>query len=123
MSKAEVLSKARKLVQEAIALASKSGIDPAEVVEPHCGEVGNDKANDSGSEGLTWCCVPVTIDNDTQDLFSMPKPDDDPEQMPAFFVTQSTANLVQQDFERYRPSLESMVREWKEAKTPVPTEP
>jgi hypothetical protein len=38
------------------------------------------------------------------ELFEMFKPDDDPEQKPAFRVTQSTANLVRQDFERYEPS-------------------
>jgi len=43
---------------------------------------------------------------------------DNPEQKPVFVVTQSTANLVQQDFERYRPSLERMVEDWREAKEP-----
>ena len=66
-----------------------------------------------------WCCVPVIIDNDTTELFEMSKPDDNPEQKPVFVVTQSTANLVQQDFERYRPSLERMVEDWREAKEPL----
>jgi hypothetical protein len=46
----------------------------------------------------------------------MCKTDDDPEQKPAFLVTQSTANLVRQDFERYEPSLERMAEEWQENK-------
>jgi hypothetical protein len=60
--------------------------------------------------------VSVIIDDDTDELFEMSKPDDDPEQKPAFQVTQSTANLVRQDFERYRPSLERMAEEWQENK-------
>ena len=119
MSKAEALSIARRLVQEAVDVANRADIDPADVVEPYCDEAGNQNAKDRGSKSLTWCCVPVTIDNDTLDLFAMPKPDDDPQQMPAFVVTQSTANLVQQDFERYKPSLERMAEEWRKAKRPV----
>lgn len=61
----------------------------------------------------------VIIDNDTTELFEMSKPDDNPEQKPVFVVTQSTANLVQRDFERYRPSLERMVEDWREAKEPL----
>ncbi len=56
------------------------------------------------------------IDDDTHELFEMSKPDDDLEQKPAFLVTQSTSNLVRQDFERYEPSLERMVEEWQENK-------
>ncbi len=48
--------------------------------------------------------------------FEMPEPDDDPGQEPAFRVTRSTADLVEQDFERYRPSLERMANDWREAK-------
>jgi hypothetical protein len=47
----------------------------------------------------------------------MSKPDDDPEQKPAFRVTQSTANLVRRDFERYKPSFERMAEDWQEDKT------
>jgi hypothetical protein len=60
--------------------------------------------------------------NDTTELFEMSKPDDNPEQKPVFVVTQSTVNLVQQDFERYRPSLERMVEDWREAKEPLSSE-
>ncbi len=48
--------------------------------------------------------------------FEMPEPDDDPGQEPAFRVTRSTADLVEQDFERYRPSLERMADDWREQK-------
>ena len=58
----------------------------------------------------------VIIDDDTHELFEMSKTDDDPEQKPVFLVTQSTANLVRQDFERYEPSLERMAEGWQENK-------
>ena len=122
MNKDEVLNDARKLVQEGIDLASKAGIDPALVVEPHCADAANqDIAKNEGGH-MTWCCVPVIIDNHTTELFEMSKPNDDPDQEPTFVVTQSTANLVQQDFERYKPSLERMVEDWREAKKPVTSE-
>lgn len=120
VSKTEALSDAHKLVQEALDLATKAGIEPSEVVEPFCAEAAlNQNDNGRTSESLTWCCVPVIIDNETSDLFEMSKPDDNPQQMPAFVVTQSTADLVEQDFERYRPSLESMAEEWRKAKKPL----
>lgn len=65
---------------------------------------------------ITWCAVPVIIDDSTVDLFEMPEPDKDPEQKPVFRVTESTARLVAQDFERYRPSLVRMVATWVEKK-------
>jgi hypothetical protein len=117
--KAEALSDARKLVQEAVDVANKAGIDPSYVLEPHLAEAKTHALNDLGSENLTWCCVPVIIDNGTTELFEMSKPDDNPEQKPVFVVTQSTANLVQQDFERYEPSLERMAEDWREAKEPL----
>ena len=119
-SKTEALSDAQKLVQEALDLATKAGIDPSDVVAPFCADAAaneNDNCGDSGT--LTWCCVPVIIDNETSDLFEMSKPDHNPQQTPAFVVTQSTADLVEQDFERYRPSLESMAEEWRKAKKPL----
>jgi hypothetical protein len=66
--------------------------------------------------------VPAVIDNSTEGLFEMPEPDDDPEQKPAFLVTQSTADLVRQDFERYKPSLERMAEDWEEKKERVLSE-
>ena len=117
--KAEALSDARNLVQEAVDVANKAGIDPLYVLEPHLAEAKTQDLNDLGSENLTWCCVPVIIDNGTTELFEMSKPDDNPEQKPVFVVTQSTANLVQQDFERYEPSLERMAEDWREAKKPL----
>lgn len=119
MSKAEALSNARRLVQEAVDVANKAGIDPSYVVEPHCAEAATQDVDDRGSETLTWCCVPVIIDNGTSELFGMSKPNDDPEQKPAFHVTQSTANLVERDFERYKPSLERMAEDWRKAKKPL----
>jgi hypothetical protein len=120
VSKTEALSDAQKLVQEALDVATKAGIDPSDVVAPFCAEAAvNQNPNCGDSESLTWCCVPVIIDNETCDLFEMSKPDENPQQMPAFVVTQSTAYLVEQDFERYRPSLESMAEEWRKAKKPL----
>ncbi len=119
MSKAEALINARRLVQEAVDVAIGAGIDPSTVVEPHCADAAPQEVDDRESENITWCCLPVIIDNGTSELLKMSKPDDKPEQRPAFVVTQSTANLVQQDFERYKPSLERMVEEWREAKKPL----
>ncbi len=119
MSKEGVLINARRLVQEAVDIADRAGIDPSHVVAPYCAETGADQADgdDRSSDNLKWCGVSVIIDDDTHELFEMSKPDDDPEQQPAFLVTQSTANLVRQDFERYEPSLERMAEEWQENKT------
>ena len=66
-----------------------------------------------------WGGVPGVIDDSTEGLFEMPEPDDDPEQKPAFLVTQSTADLVQQDFETYQPSLERMAEDWQEDKNTI----
>ena len=118
MSKDEVLSKARRLVQEAVDVANRAGIDPSQVVSPHCAETAaiHDEGDSPGSGNLKWCGVSVIIDDNTHELFEMSKPDGDPEQKPAFLVTQSTANLVRQDFERYKPSLGRMEEEWQENK-------
>ena len=67
-------------------------------------------------EQLDWCCVSVILDDDTAELFQMPEPDEDAEQQPVFRVTQSTADLVSQDFGRYQPSLQRMADNWREAK-------
>lgn len=121
MSKAEVLTKARRIVQEAVDTATRAGIDPSHVVAPHCAEASAEQDNGDGvgSEDLNWCGLPVIIDNDINELFEMSKPDDDPEQKPAFLVTQSTANLVGQDFQRYKPSLERMAEDWQDDKKPL----
>ncbi|MGI9166561.1 MAG: hypothetical protein ACR2G5_09265 [Pyrinomonadaceae bacterium] len=66
-----------------------------------------------------WCSVPVIIDDATSELFQMPAPDEDPDQQPAFHITQSTADLVPRDFERYQPSLQRMVENWREDKERV----
>lgn len=118
MSKEEALNTARRLVQEAVDVANKAGIDPSNVVAPHCAETAATQADgdDSGSGNLMWGGVPGVIDDSTEGLFEMPEPDDDPEQKPAFLVTQSTADLVQQDFETYQPSLERMAEDWQEDK-------
>lgn len=68
------------------------------------------------SKEMEWCGVRVIVDDAITELFEMPKPDENPEQEPAFHVTQSTAELVEQDFERYRPSLERMADDWREEK-------
>jgi hypothetical protein len=118
MSKEEALNTARRLVQEAVDIAKSAGIDPASVVAPHCAETVEAKSDgdEQGSESLMWGGVPGIIDDSTEGLFEMPEPDGDPEQKPAFIMTQSTADLVQQDFERYEPSLGRMAEDWQEDK-------
>ena len=122
MSKKEAFIHAQSLVQEGVDVARNAGIDPASVVQPHCAETATPNVAKEESSKLMWCCVPVVIDDHTTELFAMPEHDDDPEQQPAFVVTQSTANLVQQDFERYKPSLERMAEDWRESKKPVTDE-
>jgi molecular chaperone DnaK (HSP70) len=123
MSKEEALKNARRLVREAVDAAAEVGIDPASVVAPHCSETAAAQDEDGGgSKNLMLGEVPSVIDNDTVGLFEMPEPDDDPEQKPAFIVTQSTAELVQKDFERYKPSLERMAEDWEEKKERILSE-
>ena len=124
MSKEEALNTARRLVREAVDEAGRAGIDPASVVAPHCAETAAAQDGDDGSgpQELMLGEVPAVIDNSTEGLFEMPEPDDDPEQKPAFLVTQSTADLVRQDFERYKPSLERMAEDWEEKKERVLSE-
>lgn len=69
-----------------------------------------------GERETEWCGVPVFVDDATNDLFEMPEPDEDPGQEPVFRVTRSTAELVREDFELYRPSLERMAEDWREKK-------
>jgi hypothetical protein len=116
MSKEEALNTARQLVQEAVDVANKAGIDPSSVVAPHCLETAVKDNDDGDSKILNWCGLPVIINNNTDGLFEMPGLNDDLEQKPAFLVTQTTADLVLLDFERYRPSLERMVEDWQEEK-------
>ncbi len=122
MSKEEALQRARGLVREAVDAAGRAGIDPASVVAPHCQETAQDEDGDGGPQTLMLGEVPAVVNNSTEGLFEMPEPDDDPEQKPAFIVTQSTADLVRQDFERYQPSLERMVEDWEEKKARVLSE-
>ncbi len=123
MSKEEALNIARGLVREAVDAAGKAGIEPALVVAPHCAETAaSQDTDDGGSQALMLGGVPAVIDNSTEGLFEMQEPDDDPEQKPAFIVTQSTADLVRQDFERYKPSLERMAEDWEEKKERVLSE-
>ena len=124
MSKEDALNPARGLVREAVDAAGRAGIDPALVVAPHCAETAASQDTDDGggSQALMLGGVPAVIDNSTEGLFEMPAPDDDPEQKPAFIVTQSTADLVRQDFERYKPSLERMAEDWEEKKKLVLSE-
>ena len=68
------------------------------------------------NQTVEWCGVPVTEDDAITELFEMPAPDQDPDQKPEFRVTPSTAALVKQDFELYKPSLERMADEWQEEK-------
>jgi hypothetical protein len=124
MSREEALNTARRLVQEAVDVAGRAGIGAASVVAPHCSETTAMQDDDAerGSNNLTWCGVPCVIDDSTEGLFEMTEPDDDPEQKPDFLVTQSTADLVRHDFERYEPSLKRMVEDWQEKKGRVLSE-
>jgi len=123
MSKKEALNIARGLVREAVEAAGRAGIDPALVVAPYCAETAPSQDTDGGGpQYLMFGEVPAVIDNSTEWLFEMPEPDDDPGQKPAFLVTQSTADLVRQDFERYKPSLERMAEDWEEKKERVLSE-
>jgi hypothetical protein len=121
MSKEEAMNVARRLVQEAVDVADKAGIDPSSVLAPHCSEavVKDDDGGEGDSKTLNWCGVPVIIDNSTEGLFEMPELNDALEQKPAFLVTQATADLVLPDFERYKPSLERMAEDWQEEKSRV----
>ena len=119
MSKEEALNSAHRLVQEAVDIANEAGIDASSVVAPHCAEAAvkdNNGGDEDDSKTLNWCGVPVIIDNKIAGLFEMPELNGDLEQKPAFLVTQATADLVQPDFERYRPSLERMAEDWQEEK-------
>ncbi len=124
MSKEEALKTARRLVREAVDAAGRAGIDPALVVAPHCQgtPAAEDDDHGRGSDTLMLGEVPGVIDNSTVGLFEMPEPDDDPEQKPAYLMTQTTADLVRQDFERYRPSLERMAEDWMEKKRRILSE-
>jgi hypothetical protein len=123
MSKEEELKTARRLVREAVDAAGRAGIDPASVVAPYCPEGAAARDDeDGGAHTLMLGEVPAVVDNSTEGLFEMPEPDADPGQKPAFIVTQSTADLVRQDFERYKPSLERMAEDWEEKKGRVLSE-
>ncbi len=65
---------------------------------------------------IEWCCVAVVVDDTTADLFQMVPPNQDEGQKPEFRVTRATMDLVPQDFERYKPSLERMAEHWREEK-------
>ena len=120
-TKKEVLTDARRLVQEAVDVATRAGIDPSQVVAAHCEDSNAITENGAGQgpDNLEWFGVPVIIDNNTRGLLEIATADNDLAQKPSFVVTQSTANLVRQDFERYKPSLERMIDDWQEAKKPL----
>lgn len=71
------------------------------------------------TKSTEWCCIPVIIDDETSALFQLPLPDEDPGQRITFRVTQSTADLVPQDFDLYQPSLQRMVDDWRVQKERV----
>ncbi len=108
---------ARRLVEEAVEIAARAGIDPQSVIGPHCPETGATRGGEvDASQPMVWCGVPVVVDDETTDLFAMPAPNQSPDQKPELRVTRSTAELVRQDFERYKPSLERMVEDWQDEK-------
>jgi hypothetical protein len=67
-------------------------------------------------QNMTWFDVKVVLDDSVTELFEMATLNEDPEQKPVFRITSSTAALVEKDFELYKPSLERMVDDWREAK-------
>jgi hypothetical protein len=76
VNKEEALITARRLIKEAVAVATEAGIDPASIVEPHCRKTPapEDNGGHLASPELRWHGVPVTIDAATADLFEMSKP-------------------------------------------------
>lgn len=118
LGKEEAFTLATSLVQEAVDVANRAGINASSIVAPHCSEITmkDDNGDDDDSKTLNWCGVPVIIDNSIDGLFEMPELNADLEQQPAFLVTQATADLVRPDFERYKPSLERMAEDWQEEK-------
>ena len=67
---------------------------------------------------LDWCSVPVTVDNDTTELFEMPEPDEDAEQQLEFRVTKST-EIWWSRIRPIRAQLATDGRQWREAKERV----
>ncbi len=118
VNKEEALNTARGLIEEAVAVATEAGIDPSSIVEPHCRETPapENNSDQQDSQELRWHDVTVTIDDTIAELFEMSKPDGNPEQEPAFRVTRSTADFVQQDFKRYGAALERIAENWREEK-------
>ncbi len=121
MHRLQALDRARGLVEQAIEVAGKAGIDPQEVVAPHCLETTTQDGDSvrQAERRLRWCGVTVAIDDNTTGLFEMSEPDDDPAQEATFLVTTSTAAFVRQDFARYKSALERMAERWREDKARV----
>jgi hypothetical protein len=119
----QALDTARELVERAIEIAGEAGIETSEVLAPYCGllstENGDGIYHDVQKGLLLWGGDPLHVDNGTEGLFEMCEPDDDPAQQPSFLVTQSTADLVHQDFARYKSALGRMVEKWREEKERV----
>ncbi len=119
MNQDEARDAAHKLIEEAVAVAIKADIDPTSIIEPYLPQTlsTQDAGGQQESPELMWHGVPVTIDAAIAGLFEMPEVNNDPDQQPSFYVTQSTADFVQQDFERYGAALERMAESWREEKT------
>ncbi|MBA3714651.1 MAG: hypothetical protein H0W76_19705 [Pyrinomonadaceae bacterium] len=119
MNQDEARNAAHELIEEAVAVATKAGIDPTSIIETYLPQTLTtpDAGGQQESPELMWHGVSVTIDAAIAGLFEMPELNDDPDQQPAFHVTQSTADFVQQDFERYGAALERMAESWREEKT------
>ena len=83
MSKKEALDAARRLVEEAVDIATKAGIDTKSVIEPHCPETGATRdGEEDDSQPRMWCGVPVVVDDETTDLFEMPARTQSPDEKP-----------------------------------------
>lgn len=67
-------------------------------------------------KGKEWSGVPVVITKSTVELVEMPAPNEDPKQQPAFLVNQGVADLIDQEFELFRPGLELMILGWQKEK-------
>jgi hypothetical protein len=129
MNQKRAMDTARRLVEQAVEIADAAGIDPADVIAPHCADpsapaAGFGGGNSPGGDqsGLVWCGVPVRLDDQTRGLFEMSRPDEDPNQEPTFIATLSTAEFVRQDFARYESALGRMAERWREEKKRVMAE-
>ena len=84
-------------------LGRETGDQPTQAMIEACNDMRKTK-----TKNREWCGIPVIVDDATTELIHAPPPDEDPEQELVFRATQTTVQLVSEDFERYRSTLELM---------------